>query len=301
MALALAGALGFPSASLGNGSSAVSPRVMGGANAPWSGAYKSVGFFVARYSTRGWNRRADSLFAFCSGTLIRPTVVLTAAHCLRGRGIPKYPAVVFGKKRMDSLVEGTRRYVSEKLIHPAYDSRNVVADVGLALLSRPATGFGSLSIPQFRPEAAPLLPQRDDVVAAAGWGRSTRKGFTGLLGLPGPRLKISWGYLGDSQFCKAQSSLVGSNQFCMAAGRRIGTACDGDSGGPLLLMRRAPQPADDSVKYAQPQAVVGVNSYRLENRRGKSCSASGLSVFQSLSTASPLNFWVKQQLAQRGL
>jgi len=228
-------------------------------------------------------------------------VVLTAAHCLQGRGVARYPAVVFGKKRMNSLAEGTRLSVTEKLVHPSYNSRTAAADVGLAFLKSPASGFSPLLIPPFSPGTTPPLPQRNDVVAAAGWGRSTRKGLAGLLGLMGSRLKISWGYLGDSPFCQSQSDLVGSNQLCMEPGNRFGTTCNGDSGGPLLLLRRAPEPADEEIRYAQPQSVVGVTSYGLSDPRSRPCSSSDLSVFQSLSTGSPLNFWIRQQLEQRGL
>src|SRR5437764_390246 len=58
----------------------------------------------------------------CTGTLISPRVVATAAHCVAGREAPR---ILFGA----SLAAGELRSVDETLVHPGFEPRELRDDV----------------------------------------------------------------------------------------------------------------------------------------------------------------------------
>jgi hypothetical protein len=180
------------------------------------------------------------LFPACSGTLISPTVFLTAGHCtefLMEEGLPTY--VSFDTTYVpgeSELVSGT------PYLHPDYcvgcGPPGVEwlpgYDVGVVVLDEPVEmeTYGSLP----RENRVDALRKRASLTVV-GYGAS---GFTAGGGAPQPiyldiRQRATVEYLGT----KGLANRVGKDVFIKTTGHGMGRGgegtCYGDSGGPVFL------------------------------------------------------------------
>ena len=196
-----------------------------------------VGALVAEFEGAGGE---TELLPVCSGTLISPTVFLTAGHCtefLIAEDLPTYvsfdPAFVAGESE---LVSGT------PYLHPDYcvgcGPPGVVwlsgYDVGVVVLDEPVEmeTYGSL------PEANLVdTLQKRSPLTVVGYGASD---FTTGEGAPQPiypdiRQMATVEYLGT----EGMANRVGEDVFMKITGHGMGRGgegiCYGDSGGPVFL------------------------------------------------------------------
>ncbi|KQZ39644.1 trypsin-like serine protease [Duganella sp. Root1480D1] len=161
-------------------------------------------------------------YAFCTGTMISPTVMLTAAHCNPGVSAVK---VTFDSKVLNSAV----MYVGQYHPHPEYrQQQNDPHDIAVIVFDQP--------IPAVAPARLPTLGLFDTLknngllantsYTAVGFGGQERsfdgKGGWTIAYQDSREWSVSaFGALNDSWLRLSQNNATGN-----------GGTCYGDSGGP---------------------------------------------------------------------
>lgn len=166
---------------------------------------------------------------FCTGTLVAPSVFLTAGHCTRlleSIGAP--PAWVSFDSTLDldaaSLIPVT--YAT----HPAFDPRTLRNDLGVALLDKPAAGIEPARLPALgllgAMKADGTLAHTTFTTVGYGW-TAEFKGGPPTYGWDGARR------VATSAFAGLTSDSLVLLQASDATGQ--GGACLGDSGAPRFV------------------------------------------------------------------
>ena len=185
-------------------------------------------------------RHTGAAGGFCSGTLISPLVVVTAAHCAvvepaPGVVRPSSPGslqVAAGHLNSFHVGDANIRQVFEVRVHPDYDHDFIMGrrrdgagqggigapnDIALLLLSRP---FETLPVaPLLTRERERELVRHGDIGFVAGYGvHDLENGSTGEL------------YISD-----AVIDIIGLRELLTTRIDPLGDSCYGDSGGPLYV------------------------------------------------------------------
>jgi len=185
-------------------------------------------------------RRTGASAGFCSGTLISPMIVVTAAHCavvepeagVVGPAAPSSLQVVAGHLVSHQATPSSIRSVFEVHVHEAYDHDFIMGrsrdgagqggigspnDIALLVLSAPFEEIPNA--PMLTSDRERELVHHGDVGFVAGYGvYDLEDDLTGAL------------YISD-----AVIDILGQRELLTRRIDQLGDSCYGDSGGPLYV------------------------------------------------------------------
>lgn len=238
---------------------------------------------------------ADDFAPQCSGTLVRPDLVLTASHCFCAP-TEQYPTLEICRKGTTvTAVSNLQDHSRVKVFFQHLGVRDVVAilqpddyrfektivraDFALLKLKDPVDWI----IPAELTRSQRMTVGRTSAYYA-GFGYSTSQGATDLSELQRPGLKVK----APAQFasCSGMSWLAASSAYCSTyRGARAATICEGDSGGPLWTEASDGTGHDSALQ-------IGVAS----GRDNANCAVSNTSSFEMNLGYPDYSTWLNAQI-----
>jgi V8-like Glu-specific endopeptidase len=168
----------------------------------------------------------------CTGTLIAPRVLLTAAHCVENADAPQVLSVVFAPETARALPAERVRAV-EGRVHPAW--RAGENDIGVLILAQDAP-------------VAPV-PLLGSTLSADLVGRTTRVVGFGM---------DEEGRTGRRRSGTARVTVLQAGTFSIEAGP--GMSCGGDSGGPAFLEADGVERVAGVTSFGDLSCTTGTNT-----------------------------------------
>lgn len=170
--------------------------------------------------------------SMCGGSIISPSFVLTAAHCVNTYGKKPFWIRVF--YNTSKMKKGPSVGVDRTIIHPKFTWDTLANDIALLKLRYPVE-FDTYVEPICLPTTELLLTNVEAVIA--GWGRISEQGdpspnlqYIHRLILPYDMCKV--GFISAEQAEAFDSSMI----LCTSASDK--DSCQGDSGGPLTIVTK---------------------------------------------------------------
>jgi len=180
---------------------------------------------------------------FCGGTIIAPTWIVTASHCVEG-GAPA--RIVAGATRLSQPETGQIVPVTRAIIAPGYVDVGQGKDLALLELATPLTLNGT-TVKALRPvtasDSAAGIDAPGVIATVSGWGTLS----SGAQGLPDVLQSVQLPIISLADASADYGQNLSADQL-PAGVRGVGgkDSCQGDSGGPLVVTN----PATGEVKLA---------------------------------------------------
>lgn len=200
---------------------AVAPRIAGGSpvsitEAPWQT------LLVVR------NKEV------CGGSLLNGSWILTAAHCMDEGVTPGDVKAYAGVSKQTERGDANKLDVAQVIVHPGWNPATQFNDVALIGLASPVGASATTQSVQLpTAENAASWPAAGTAATVVGWGASTEGGATSndlqrasLTVLSGP---------GDPACGSYGTGFDTSTQICAGVPSGTVDACQGDSGGGLIV------------------------------------------------------------------
>jgi secreted trypsin-like serine protease len=227
--------------------------IVGGQNADIT-HWPSIAFLLA-----GWDEDGDGEIesaAGCTGTVIAPSWIVSAAHCaFRPDGNP-VDAMVTVTGVADNTAPAGETIAADKLVvDPAWDPQTLTGDALLIhLKSRSSRPAMKIAVPGAQ------YVTKDGVPNAAGWGTIDEESTIGT-----DVLKEAYLALQDDETCASfAEGFDASTQTCAGTPQTSG-ACHGDSGGPLIVWDKTTgAPALWGLTSYGPQLGLGMKPCQLD-------------------------------------
>ncbi|KAJ2812685.1 hypothetical protein H4S07_001229 [Coemansia furcata] len=246
------------------------PRIAGGEPVP-NNDLKYVAFVQAV---------KDSMGSTCTGSLIAPNVVLTAAHCIYRNSTQLYAAKEFQVGFTHKTPDTSKKYqgysVSKIVLLSSFNIATLKTDIAILVLSDNVPNDVASPVQIYSGDF-----NTDTPLLAAGFGMTNA---TDSNSTPANLMEVSL-KVGSDDYCKSKSGSYDHKVNICTDGTPGKDTCRGDSGGPLLT------PVNNgSNKYA----LIGITSYtpvNAENPNGLCAQANSSGVYTRVA---PYISWIAQ-------